>query len=101
MKTIDGQEIITEEDIIIDLGDEKLRNEKNDKKLEKVIDISKQVALQIKELKSFVINDKFEEPNSIKGEVGSGIKSSLPDIRVSDLQRAAGQPNPFIGMQDS
>ena len=101
LKTIDGQEIITEEDIIIDLGDEKLRNEKNDKKLEKVIDISKQVALQIKELKSFVINDKFEEPNSIKGEVGSGIKSSLPDIRVSDLQRAAGQPNPFIGMQDS
>ena len=31
LKTIDGQEIITEEDIIIDLGDEKLRNEKNDK----------------------------------------------------------------------
>jgi hypothetical protein len=101
LKTMDGQEITTEEDIIVDLGDERLRSEKNDKKHESDIDIRKQVSLQVKESKSFLINDKIKEPDSNEEKESLSIKSSLPDISVYDLQRAAGQPNPFIGMQDS
>ena len=66
LKTMDGQEITTEEDIIVDLGDERLRSEKNDKKHESDIDIRKQVSLQVKESKSFLINDKIKNPIPMK-----------------------------------
>lgn len=101
-------EIVSTKGTTIELGDERLKYENSDKTVEQSYKSNKHATLKVKDTKAFTIDKNLEEVQNLNDTVSDAVYSgdatilaALPDIKVSNLVRAAGQPNPFIGLQDS